>query len=278
MCQGSFQGSKVGKVPGTDNSLLTQNKALLQPGTEMQCKSFGNKPKVFGRIILRTEHARLSATDNLSLTAAAQKHHNDHIIWPPKWHRSEGHQWWPEQANYHSTDLLPLRGTNPSPGSTWAHCPYLDGKVDKTTDIEWILHQVKYELHVLYQRQVVWHSQSKAGDLFQDITRYLQVQDNTQYYLPFQKSLSRLISFHEAALSNTETQSGPKEDSSFEIFIPEMWLGADQSEKGAGTSQRYLQLLGMLLACSFSSSGLPPHLPKLERWENNIRLLSSPED
>lgn len=67
-------------VPGTDNPLLTQNKALLQPGTEMQCKSFGNKPKAFGRIILRTEHARLSATDSQFLTAAAQKYHNDHII------------------------------------------------------------------------------------------------------------------------------------------------------------------------------------------------------
>lgn len=33
MCQGSFQGSNV---PGTDNPLLTQNMALLQQGTEMQ--------------------------------------------------------------------------------------------------------------------------------------------------------------------------------------------------------------------------------------------------
>lgn len=156
----------------------------------MQCKSFGNKPKTFGRIILRTEHARLSPTDNLLLTAAAQKHHNDHIIWPLPWHRPEGHQWWPEQANYHSTDLLPLRWANPSLGSTWAHCPYLDGKVDKTTDIEWIFHQVKYELHMLYQRQVIWHSQSKAGDLFQDITRYLQVQDNTQSILPSRSPLA----------------------------------------------------------------------------------------
>lgn len=145
------------------------------------------------------------------LTAAAQKHHNGHIIWPPPWHRSEGPQWWPEQANYHSTDLLPLRWTNPSAGSTWAHCPYLDGKVDQTTDIEWILHQVKYELHMLHQRQVVWHSQSKAGDLFQDITRYLQVQDNTEF-------LSRLISFQEAALSNTKRFSqGPRRTAVFKF-------------------------------------------------------------
>lgn len=35
MCQGSFQGSEVGELPETDDPLLTQNKALLQPGTEM---------------------------------------------------------------------------------------------------------------------------------------------------------------------------------------------------------------------------------------------------
>lgn len=61
------------------------------------------------------------------------------------------------------------------PQGTLQHCAYLDGKVDKTTDIEWILHQVKDELHMLYQRQVVGHAQGKAGDLFQDIAGYLQV-------------------------------------------------------------------------------------------------------
>lgn len=68
---------------------------------------------------------------------------------------------------------------NSAPGTIRSHCTYLDGKVNKTTDIERILHQVKYELHMLYQRQVVRHSQGKAGDLFQDIARYLQMQDNT---------------------------------------------------------------------------------------------------
>lgn len=68
---------------------------------------------------------------------------------------------------------------------------------------------------MLYQRQVVRHSQGKAGDLFQDIARYLQVQDNTQYYLhtqyylPVQKSLSRSISLslQEAALGNAKGHS-----------------------------------------------------------------------
>lgn len=220
MCQGSFQGSKVGELPETHDPLLTWNKTLLQPGTEMQCKSFGDNPEASGRIILRTEHARLPATTNLFLTAAAQEHRNDHPVWPPPWHRSEGHQWSQEQPNYHSTDLLPFRLMNPFPGSIWACWAYLDGKIDKTTDIERILHQVKYELHVLYQRQVVWHSQGKAGDLFQDIARYLQVQDNTQYYLPLQKFLSRPISpfLQEAALSNAKGHSqGPGRTAVFKV-------------------------------------------------------------
>lgn len=94
----------------------------------------------------------------------------------------------------------------PIPLNAEAHCAYLDGKVDKTTDIEWILHQVKDELHVLYQRQVVGHSQGKAGDLFQDIARYLQAQDNTQCYLPLQKSLSSSISFPSSRKLPSEIQ------------------------------------------------------------------------
>lgn len=62
---------------------------------------------------------------------------------------------------------------------------------------------------MLYQRQVVGHAQGKAGDLFQDIAGYLQVEGDTLYYLPLKKPLSSPITFslQEAVLGNIKGHS-----------------------------------------------------------------------
>lgn len=50
---------------------------------------------------------------------------------------------------------------------------YLNSKVDESTDVERVFHEVKDELNVLDEGQVVGHPQVKAGDLLQDVSGHL---------------------------------------------------------------------------------------------------------
>lgn len=95
-CQGSFQGRKAGGLPEKDIPLSHSEPGLAAARNRDAMQNLWRQSWSLRKNNPPKGHVRLPATNNLFQTAAAQEHHNDHLIWPPPWHK------------HHSTDLLPF--------------------------------------------------------------------------------------------------------------------------------------------------------------------------